>query len=91
MSTVICPHCRTDVPYGARVCTGCQAEAEYGTPPAAILFAILASAFIGWKAGASTHQIVGWIVFIALLIGAIYGCTRIFKDRVNFKRIYRTK
>ena len=90
-ATVVCPHCRTNVPHGARVCTGCQAEVEYGTPPAAIVFSFFIAAFLGWWTGSATHPIVGWLVFALALGGAIYGCSQLFKDRINFKRIYRTK
>jgi hypothetical protein len=91
MPNLFCPHCHTNVPHGARVCTGCQAEIEYGTPLAAFLIAFLASGFLGWKIGAATYPVLGWILFGVLLAGGWYVSWRIFKDRINFKRIYRTK
>lgn len=27
---IICPHCRSEIPHGAKVCRGCQAEITYG-------------------------------------------------------------
>lgn len=92
MPTVICPHCHTEVPHGARVCRGCQAEVEYGTPPAALLFVLLVAFFAAWKTGSVLDSsVAGWIVFALLLGGGIYGCLRLFKNRVSFKRIYRTR
>ncbi len=91
MSEITCPHCYSEVPRGAQVCRGCQAEIEYGMPPGAILVVLVAAAFCGWKAGAATHSILGWVAFIGLAAGGLYGCARMFADRVSFKRIYRTR
>jgi len=91
MEDVQCPHCYSGVPYGAKVCRGCQAEVEYGVPPAALVFVFLVSMFSAWYVGSVTHSIVGWIIFVGLLAGGIWGAGRLFKDRINFKRIYRTK
>jgi len=91
MSTVVCPHCHTNVPHGAKVCTGRQAEVEYGAPAGALLVAIIASGFFGLKAGTATYPVVGWIVFGVLTAGSLYACYRIFKNRINFKRIYKTR
>lgn len=91
MSSIVCPHCHTNVPLGAKVCRGCQAEVEYGAPPAALLISLFVAVVVGINVGTSTHSFVGWAVFIALSIGSVYGCIKFFKDRVNFKRIYRTK
>ncbi|MNM62161.1 hypothetical protein D3C81_734840 [compost metagenome] len=91
MQEITCPHCLSDVPYGAKVCRGCQAEIEYGMPPAALLFIFLAAILSAMFIGSATHSIVGWIIFFGVLAGGIWGCAKIFKDRINFKRIYRTR
>jgi hypothetical protein len=91
MEDVQCPHCYSGVPYGAKVCRGCQAEVEYGMPPAAPIFVFLVSMFSAWYVGSVTHSIVGWLVLVGLLAGGIWGAGKLFRDRINFKRIYRTK
>ena len=35
---ITCPHCFGEVPYGAKVCRGCQAEIEYGRMVVLYLF-----------------------------------------------------
>lgn len=91
MSSVVCPHCHTNVPLRARVCTGCHAEVEYGTPRLVLLILISVAAAVGITIGTSTHLVVGLAVFILLSVGLVNGCDKFFKDRVSFKRIYRTK
>jgi hypothetical protein len=94
MSENTCPHCHGSVPYGAKVCRGCQAEVEYGTPPAAIIALAILLAFIGYKISAilpNALSFMGWIVGIG---GFVAGClllAKTFEKRVIFKRIYRTK
>jgi hypothetical protein len=90
MRNVECPHCHSYVPHGAKVCRGCQAGMEYGTPPVVLLFVVLVAGFAAWYVGAATHAVLGWIVFVALLASGVYGSTRVFRDRINFKRLYRT-
>lgn len=91
MSEMICPHCHGTVSRGARVCRGCQAEIEYGTPPAYILFLLIFSVIIGVKTTSFLPEFMGWIVGVGVFIGGFIGINKIFIDRVNFKRIYRTK
>lgn len=85
----VCPHCRTKVPSGATVCTGCQAEVSYGVPGGAILAVLIISAWIalafcGWTS-------LGLVVFFVLVFLGGFLCFRVFKNRVSLKRIYRTK
>ncbi|HEY0232785.1 MAG TPA: hypothetical protein VGC55_16170 [Dokdonella sp.] len=87
----VCPHCHTSVPTGATVCTGCQAEVEYGAPSAALVLVILVAGFIAYSAGHATHVAIGWAVFVVIAGGGLYGCSQLFKNRVSFKRIYRTR
>lgn len=91
MPSVMCPHCHTDGPLGAKACRDCQAEIEYGASPALPLFIVLVAGFLGWKTGVAPHSILGWLAFSGLAGGGLYGCMRVFRDRVNLKRIYRTK
>lgn len=91
MSDIQCPHCHAEVSRGASVCQGCQAEVEYGIPRAAIVFVLLVSIFAAWYVGSSTLEIVGWVVFVVLLVAGLFGCNRIFRERISFKRIYRTR
>ena len=93
-NTLICPHCRADVPRGATVCRGCQAEIEYGVPKGAYGIALLAAALAGVVIAKILPDVLGiaaWVV----AGGAFYAGCRFFQnryaDRTNFKRIYRTR
>ncbi|MGF6642057.1 hypothetical protein P3T17_000176 [Paraburkholderia sp. GAS82] len=92
MSDLICPHCKTTVPHGASVCTGCHAELEYGTPPfllgAILLGAIILGLYVGngMNGGGLVGTVAGVVAFAALFA----WLNKAFRDRVVFKRIYRT-
>jgi ribosomal protein L40E len=87
MENLICPHCHTKVPRGAKVCTGCQAEVEYGTPLWALIFVLLIATIIGLFTRNSIFG--GWVIFTVILIGGGVGCFKLFAKRINFKRFYR--
>lgn len=94
MSELVCPHCHGDVPRGAKVCRGCQAEIEYGCPPALFLALIIFTAFLGFKASAvlpESLSFMGWIIGIGGFIAGSVLLNKVFEKRVNFKRIYNTK
>ena len=83
MSEVMtCPHCLSQVPRGATVCTGCQAEVEYG-PARMWYLGLLALAVAG---GSEMSFLVGAVV----AIGGFITLNWVFSERVAFKRIYRT-
>lgn len=87
-----CPHCMSEIPHGAKVCRGCQAEIEYGTPPVLFLIYLGVSAYLGYMVGTSTWTFLGWIVGVVLFIGlAILSESKLFANRINFKRIYKTQ
>ncbi|MFV0662087.1 hypothetical protein [Denitromonas sp.] len=94
MSHLICPHCHGDVSRGAKVCRGCQAEIEYGAPPFAFLVVVAISAVLGFKTSETVSadlSFLGWVIGAgSFVLGAIL-LTKLFGNRVNFKRIYRTK
>lgn len=91
MENLICPHCRSEVPRGATVCRGCQAEIEYGSPKeAAVLVMILAGA-AGLYLGNTIYSLVGWIAFVLLLIFGVKFFRTAYKHRVVFKRVYRSR
>lgn len=94
MNNLVCPHCRGTVPRGASVCRGCQAEIEYGTPSFAFLVAIIVSVVLGFKTSGVVPEglsFLGWVVGIGCFIAANVLMGKVFGNRVNFKRIYRTK
>ena len=94
MDDLMCPHCHGNVSRGAFVCRGCQAEVEYGPPPAAYICMALLSAFLGFQLPRFLPDFLsfaGWIAGIGIFIVGSAWIRNIFKDRVNFKRIYRTK
>lgn len=91
MKEMKCPHCHSGVPFGAKVCRGCQAEIEYGMPPVAVLFVMAAAIPSGLFFGSTVHSIFGWIMFFCVLAGGLWGSAKLFKDRIKFKRMYRTR
>lgn len=94
MSDLVCPHCHGDVPRGARVCRGCQAEIEYGAPPFLFLIVLIVSIILGVKTSGSVPESLsffGWIVGVGAFIAGSIALTKLFEDRVSFKRIYRTQ
>ncbi|MCE2594425.1 hypothetical protein K6Y31_06320 [Motilimonas cestriensis] len=93
MSELTCPHCHNSVPRGATVCSGCQAEVEYGSPQAMFIIILIIAAAAGIKVGIwfSSASWLGWVVAVAVVIGGMVVSGRLFKDRVNFKRVYKTR
>ena len=94
MNDLTCPHCLGSVPRGATVCRGCQAEIEYGASMFVLVMLLVFAIFMGVLTASMLPEalsFVGWIVGI----GSLYvGGKRIgeeYKDRVEFKRVYRTK
>ncbi|BBP01657.1 hypothetical protein [Sulfuriferula nivalis] len=88
MSDLICPHCHTEVPHGATVCRGCQAEVEYGVPGGVLIFLLIVAII----AGIATRNMMlgGWILFIIILIGGGITFNKLFSNRISFKRHYRS-
>jgi uncharacterized membrane protein HdeD (DUF308 family) len=94
MSELVCPHCRGNVQHGATVCRGCQAEIEYGVPPVAFLILAVACVFLGYKITTvlpNSLSFLAWVAGIGCFIGGCVFLVKTFGDRVEFKRIYRTK
>ncbi|WP_282680096.1 hypothetical protein [Shewanella xiamenensis] len=55
------------------------------------MFLIIFSVIVGVKTTSFLPEFMGWIVGVGAFIGGFIGINKIFVDRVNFKRIYRTK
>ena len=94
MSDLVCPPCRGTIPRSASVCSGCQAEIEYGAPSFAFLVAAVVSAVLGFKiSGVVPHSLsfLSWVVGIGCFVSGSVLLGKMFRNRVNFKRIYRTK
>ncbi len=94
MSDLVCPHCHGEVPRGATVCRGCQAEIEYGSPPAAFLVIAIASAFLGFKTSGIVPESLHFLAWVIGIGAFVVGCVllnKMFGDRVIFKRNYRTR
>jgi len=94
MSNLTCPHCHNSVPMGASVCRGCHAELKYG-PSRTIVSGLIVLAIVVGTIVSSilphSMSIAGWIVGIGTL-GFLYTrVNRIYRDRVVFKRVYRTR
>ncbi len=94
MNDLICSHCRTGVPRGATVCTGCQAEVAYGPENGYFGAALLAGAFAGYEAHRMLPEslsVGAWIVGGLVFVGLSFLIQKVFGDRVVFKRIYKTR
>jgi hypothetical protein len=96
---VTCPHCMNQVPWGAHVCRGCQAEIQYGTPRAVTAFFGILCLILGWYAAKvvrlyiTDHSIVLWTVFGIVFAASVSACTRFCRRRYAgntvFRRFYR--
>lgn len=94
MNDLLCPHCRNNVPRGATVCSGCQAEIEYGAPPIVFLISLVVSFAMGMETSRIVPEslsFLSWVVGVGIFVAGLVGAARIFRNRVIFKRIYRTK
>ncbi|MBA0281384.1 hypothetical protein D7Y44_11885 [Stenotrophomonas maltophilia] len=91
MQSITCPHCHTTSNRGVRVCVGCQAEVHYGAPREASIAIVIAAIVCGLFAGTYLQSAVGWVAGAAVLVGGIWSITQLYRDRVEFKRIYRTR
>ena len=89
MNNLICPHCRTEVPRGAHVCTGRQAELKYGAVSRLFGGAIMVAVVAGCIAGHYTVSLIGWGVCIAVAFFLCKSIQNKYEDRVVFKRAYR--
>lgn len=54
--TMKCPHCHTLVPSAATVCTGCQAEVDYGVPKWLFWFNVIAAIVVAAVPSAFTQK-----------------------------------
>jgi hypothetical protein len=94
MNNLICSHCRTEVPRGATVCTGCQSEVEYGPEKGYFGAALLAAAFAGYQAHRhlpESMSVGSWIVGVLVFVGLSALIQKAFGNRVVFKRVYKTR
>jgi hypothetical protein len=92
MNDLKCPHCYSAVPWGAKVCTGCQAEVDYGAPNIAMLAVLVATLFAGfWVSSTFGSEMAGVIVGMVLFIAGFALLAKVFAHRAMFHRQYRTK
>ena len=96
MTLLTCLHCMNpEVPNGAKVCRGCQAQIEYGAPKFAIALAIFLPFFIAHNFGLWIHDYVGYGIIVAGIVLLPLGwlswkvTKRLYSNRTNFKRWYR--
>jgi hypothetical protein len=64
---------------------------EYGPPLILFVIVVAIATLLAVKVGSSTTEALGWLVFIALFIAGANGAYALCKDRVVFRRIYRTR
>lgn len=89
--TTQCPHCKAPVPRGATVCTGCQAEVDYGVPKWLFWFNVIAAIVVAAVASAFTQQQLvvvasGGLSYLLAHVASAMAC----RKRVVFVRRYRT-
>jgi hypothetical protein len=88
MSKLTCPHCYNEIPYGATVCCGCQAEVRYGPPSgllgAVVVIPILIGLFV-------IQGIDGLLLGVIVGIGLGFALKKAMKSRVVFSRHYRSR
>lgn len=89
--SIICPHCHTGSNHGVRVCVGCQAEVHYGASKEAVMLVFVAAIICGALVGNRLQATAGWLTCGAVLVAGMWAITRLFCDRVVFKRVYRTR
>ncbi|EOW2137097.1 TPA: hypothetical protein ACOEPG_002525 [Stenotrophomonas maltophilia] len=89
--SIICPHCHTVSNHGVRVCVGCQAEAHYGASKEAVMLVVVAAIICGALVGSRLQATAGWVTCGAVLVAGMWAISRLFCDRVVFKRVYRTR
>lgn len=100
ITSLICPHCKSEIPYGAKVCRGCQAEIQYGTPFWALMVVFFSGIFIGLIVSSIVNDLIG-IKILSSIVWALITLlswyklwtyvNKYFKDRVIFERMYRKK
>lgn len=91
MDELTCPHCHGNVPRGATVCRGCQAEVEYGTPRLLFGVLMLVALVLGVQVDNAMGSTLGWAAGVGIAIGSAVLLNRLFANRVIFKRRYRTR
>lgn len=94
MNNLTCTHCRTGVPRGATVCTGCQAEVEYGPEKGFFGAALLVAGIAGYQAHQHLPEslsVGGWIVGAVVFVALSVLIQKVFGERVVFKRVYKTR
>jgi hypothetical protein len=91
MMVLTCPHCHTQVSFGAHVCTGCHAEVYYGPPRAMRVLLGFTALFIAFFIGYLTNFIVGVIAFVAVKVGGWRYLLSMYRDRSEFIRLYKTR
>ncbi len=87
-----CPHCVNRVPYGARVCVGCQAEIRYGNTGLAAFLAVGAALIPGFAAQrllSKSFEFVSTLVFATVAVWLFVALRRYFAADVRFTRRYR--
>ena len=90
MSDVLgCPHCHAEIPHGARVCRGCQAEVEYGPPRWAKIGAFIAGAVAAINLLERSPTLAA-VAGIAVALGLYVASRKIFAARISVRRLYRT-
>lgn len=93
---ITCTHCRSKIPLGANVCSGCRAEIECGTPNAMLLLALLIPGALGFSFVKYLHANVDfsntalWTIWGVITVAGFgvlaWGMAKLFKNRIEFTR-----
>lgn len=97
---IVCPHCHSEIPRGASVCRGCQAEIKYGRIGCmGEIISVLLSYFLlfpiekllfssEFQGPDKVYYIIGsWLV--CYLIAKYLFVARFYKHRISFVREYK--
>jgi len=90
MNMYTCPHCYDEVPHGASVCRGCQAEISYGGPRYLSIVIFIVAALSGAKVLEFTSPTVAFTAMVIIFAVGAALTHKLFKNRVRFKRRYNT-
>jgi hypothetical protein len=88
--TLGCPHCHAEIPHGARVCRGCQAEVEYGPPRWAKIVALFAGVIAAINLLNRWSLTVAAVGGVAVVLALYFASRKVFANRISVRRLYRT-
>ncbi|EMB9957254.1 hypothetical protein U9665_001396 [Escherichia coli] len=86
-----CPHCKSEIPHGANVCRGCQAEISYGPSGFSYAITLIVPIVLGYFLAKQVDTgLLKWILFFVAAIPSFWFFRKFLilrkADRINFER-----